>query len=87
MLEAEQDLGWVKIFNALERPVFEKFSVLPVMKSWLLRQPEVRAAGMSGSGSTFFALLDDSTSSDLLEQRVKAMFGETLWTALCESSV
>jgi 4-diphosphocytidyl-2-C-methyl-D-erythritol kinase len=85
-LETEQDLGWIKIFNALERPVFEKFIVLPVMKDWLLRQPEVRAAGMSGSGSTFFALLRDAASGGFLEQRVKAMFGETLWTALCEAS-
>jgi 4-diphosphocytidyl-2-C-methyl-D-erythritol kinase len=30
--EAAQDLGWIKIFNSLERPVFEKFLVLPVMK-------------------------------------------------------
>lgn len=86
-LEAEQDLGWIKIFNALERPVFEKFIVLPVMKDWLLQQPEVRAAGMSGSGSTFFALLHDAATGDLLEQRVKVMFGETLWTALCEIPV
>jgi 4-diphosphocytidyl-2-C-methyl-D-erythritol kinase len=85
-LETEQDLGWIKIFNALERPVFEKFIVLPVMKDWLLRRPEVRAAGMSGSGATFFALLRDAASGGLLEQRVKAMFGETLWTALCEAS-
>ena len=85
-LEAEQDLGWIKIFNALERPVFEKFIILPVMKDWLLRQPEVRAAAMSGSGSTFFALLRDNASGSLLERRVKAMFGETLWTALCEAS-
>jgi 4-diphosphocytidyl-2-C-methyl-D-erythritol kinase len=85
-LEAEQDLGWIKIFNALERPVFEKFILLPAMKHWLLRQPEVRAAGMSGSGSTFFALLREAASGGLLEQRVKAMFGETLWTALCTAS-
>ena len=85
-LEAEQDLGWIKIFNALERPVFEKFIVLPAMKEWLLRQPEVRAAGMSGSGSTFFVLLGDGASGRPLERRVKAMFGETLWTALCEAS-
>lgn len=85
-LEAEQDLGWIKIFNALERPVFEKFILLPAMKHWLLRQPEVRAAGMSGSGSTFFALLREAASGGLLEERVKAMFGETLWTALCTAS-
>jgi 4-diphosphocytidyl-2-C-methyl-D-erythritol kinase len=85
-LEAEQDLGWIKIFNALERPVFEKFIVLAAMKHWLLRQPEVRAAGMSGSGSTFFALLREAASGGLLEQRVKTMFGETLWTAFCTAS-
>jgi 4-diphosphocytidyl-2-C-methyl-D-erythritol kinase len=85
-LEGEQDLGWIKIFNALERPVFEKFIVLPVMKEWLLKQPEVRAAGMSGSGSTFFAVLRDDASGSSLERRVKAMFGETLWTALCKAS-
>ena len=84
-LEAEQDLGWIKIFNALERPVFEKFIILPVMKDWLLRQPEVRAAAMSGSGSTFFALLRDDASGSSLERRVKAMFGETLWTTLCQA--
>jgi 4-diphosphocytidyl-2-C-methyl-D-erythritol kinase len=85
-LEAEQDLGWIKIFNALERPVFEKFIILPVMKDWLLRQPEVRAAAMSGSGSTFFALLRDGASGSSLERRVKAIFGETLWTTLCQAS-
>jgi 4-diphosphocytidyl-2-C-methyl-D-erythritol kinase len=85
-LEVEQDLGWIKIFNALERPVFEKFIILPVMKDWLLRQPEVRAAAMSGSGSTFFALLRDDASGSSLERRVKAMFGETLWTASCQAS-
>jgi 4-diphosphocytidyl-2-C-methyl-D-erythritol kinase len=85
-LEAEQDLGWIKIFNALERPVFEKFIVLPVMKDWLLNQPEVRAAGMSGSGSTIFALLRDNASGGPLEQRAKALFGKTLWTALCQTS-
>jgi 4-diphosphocytidyl-2-C-methyl-D-erythritol kinase len=85
-LEAEQDLGWIKIFNALEWPVFEKFIVLPVMKDWLLNQPEVRAAGMSGSGSTIFALLRDNASGGPLEQRAKALFGKTLWTALCQTS-
>ena len=85
-LEPAQDLGWIKIFNALEPPVFEKFILLPVMKDWLLKQPEVRAAGMSGSGSTFFAVLRDHASGSLLERRVKAMFGETLWTALCKAS-
>ncbi len=82
--EDEQDLGWIKVSNSLERPVFEKFLLLPVMKDWLKRQPEVRAAAMSGSGSTIFALLRSESPDPDLAQRVKANFGETLWTAFCE---
>ena len=83
--EYEQDLGWIRIFNSLERPVFEKFLVLPVMKDWLRQQPEVRAAAMSGSGSTIFAVLREDAPGSGLEERVKARFGDTLWTAFCEA--
>lgn len=83
--EAGQDLGWVKVVNDLERPVFEKFLLLPVMKKWLCEQPEVRVAAMSGSGSTLFAVLRDAGSGADLERRVKSRFGETLWTARCET--
>lgn len=83
--EKEQDLGWVKIFNSLERPVFEKFLVLPVMKKWLLEQLEVRAAAMSGSGSTMFAVLKDGAKGEGLETRAREFFGGTLWSALCET--
>ena len=86
-LEDEQDLGWIKIFNSLERPVFEKFLVLPVMKDWLRQQPEVRAAAMSGSGSTVFAVLRENVGGHSLEERVKARFGDTLWTAFCDAPV
>ena len=84
-LEIEQDLGWIKVFNSLERPVFEKFLLLPVMKDWLRKQPEVRAAAMSGSGSTVFAVLDDNASGSDLDRRLKAMFGDTLWVMLCDA--
>jgi 4-diphosphocytidyl-2-C-methyl-D-erythritol kinase len=84
-LDTEQDLGRIKIFNALERPVFEKFLLLPVMKGWLRQQPEVRAAAMSGSGSTLFAILREEGRRHELEDRVKAEFGDTLWTAFCEA--
>jgi 4-diphosphocytidyl-2-C-methyl-D-erythritol kinase len=85
--DSEQDLGWIKIFNALERPVFEKFLMLPVMKEWLREQPEVRAAAMSGSGSTLFAVLKESGCASDLEDRLKAEFGDALWTALCEAPI
>lgn len=82
-----QDLGWVKLLNSLEPPVFEKYLVLPVMKSWLLEQPEVRAAGMSGSGSTMFAVLRTGEDGTALEVRAKAEFGSTFWTALCATQL
>lgn len=84
-VEAEQDLSWIKLFNSLERPVFEKFFVLPVIKGWLRNQPEVRAAAMSGSGSTLFALLHHQASGSDLAARAKAMFGEAFWIVLCDA--
>jgi len=84
-LDREQDLGWTKIYNSLEKPVFGKFMLLPVLKKWLLEQPEVRAAAMSGSGSTTFAILHNESGGPALEAKVKAHFGTTLWTSLCET--
>ena len=46
--------------NDLERPVFEKYQVLGHLKLALQAMPGVQAALMSGSGSTVFALLEDS---------------------------
>ncbi len=75
--------GRVELINDLEEPVFRKFVLLPVLKTWLLEQDEVSAAMMSGSGSTIFAILHNSAGS--LEQRVKEEFGPGLWT--CETSL
>lgn len=83
--DSEQRLGELRIFNDLERPVFEKFLLLPEMKKWLLEQPEVRVAAMSGSGSTMFAILKDEGGGSALERRVKDFFGPTMWTALCRT--
>ena len=58
--------------NDLERPVFEKFVFLAELKMWLLMQPEVGAALMSGSGSTVFAVIRDNTDVDRLATRAKA---------------
>jgi 4-diphosphocytidyl-2-C-methyl-D-erythritol kinase len=85
-LEAPQSLGWVSIVNSLERPVFEKFLLLPAIKQWLLAQPETRVAAMSGSGSTMFAVLHRESDGPALEERAQATFGDTLWTALCRST-
>jgi 4-diphosphocytidyl-2-C-methyl-D-erythritol kinase len=71
--------------NDLERPVFEKFVFLAHLKMWLLKQPEVGAALMSGSGSTVFAVIRDSTNVDRLATRAKAKLDRELWTCACET--
>src|SRR6266567_3931146 len=49
---ATQEFAGQTFMNDLERPVFEKFVFLAQLKMWLLRQPEVGVALLSGSGST-----------------------------------
>ena len=71
--------------NDLERPVFEKFVFLSQLKMWLLKQPEVGAALMSGSGSTVFAVIRDNTDVDRLAMRAKAELDPDLWTCACET--
>jgi 4-diphosphocytidyl-2-C-methyl-D-erythritol kinase len=71
--------------NDLERPVFEKFVFLAQLKMWLLKQPEVSAALMSGSGSTVFAVIRDNTDVDRLATRAKAELDPELWTCACET--
>ena len=71
--------------NDLERPVFEKFVFLAQLKMWLLRQPEVGAALMSGSGSTVFAVMRPNADVELLATRAKSEFDPELWTRACET--
>ena len=78
---------WGELVNDLERPVFEKYLVLADLKTWLLAQPEVAGALLSGSGSTMFAVLrDSSTRADDLIDRARKNFGE-LWTCVCASHI
>lgn len=71
---------WGEMINDLERPVFEKYPVLGDIKMWLLEQPEVDAALMSGSGSTTLALLHEDASGYELNKRMKERYGENTWT-------
>ena len=71
--------------NDLERPVFEKFVFLAQMKMWLLNQPEVGVALMSGSGSTVFAVLRDRPDANHLANRAKTELDPELWTCVCET--
>src|SRR6266404_1856488 len=64
-----QNFDGQELANDLERPVFEKFVFLAQLKTWLLKQAEVGAALMSGSGSTVFAVLREKADVDLLTKR------------------
>ncbi len=82
---AAQKFAGETFVNDLERPVLEKFVFLAQLKMWLLRQPEVGAALMSGSGSTIFAVMRDSGRANELAKRVKAKIDSELWTCACET--
>jgi 4-diphosphocytidyl-2-C-methyl-D-erythritol kinase len=71
--------------NDLERPVFEKFVFLAQLKMWLLNQPEVDVALMSGSGSTVFAVLRPQVDVDLVAKRARDQLDPQLWTCACET--
>jgi 4-diphosphocytidyl-2-C-methyl-D-erythritol kinase len=82
---AAQQFADQSFTNDLERPVFDKFVFLSQLKMWLLRQPEVGAAVMSGSGSTVFAVLRSNTDVDLVAARAKSELDPELWTCACET--
>jgi 4-diphosphocytidyl-2-C-methyl-D-erythritol kinase len=80
-----QKVAQQSFVNELERPVFEKFVFLAQLKMWLLNQPEVGAALMSGSGSTVFAVLRDRADAESLARRAKAELDPELWTCVCST--
>jgi 4-diphosphocytidyl-2-C-methyl-D-erythritol kinase len=82
---AAQQFAGQTFINDLERPVFEKFVFLAELKMWLLNQPEVAAALMSGSGSTVFAVLRRDVNADLVAKRAKSELDPELWTCACET--
>ena len=82
---AAQQFAGQTFINDLERPVFEKFVFLAELKMWLLNQPEVAAALMSGSGSTMFAVLRRNVDADLVAKRAKSELDPELWTCACET--
>jgi 4-diphosphocytidyl-2-C-methyl-D-erythritol kinase len=82
---ASQAFDGQTFVNDLERPVFEKFVFLAALKFWLLKQPEVGVALMSGSGSTVFAVIRDNADVDLLARRAKVELDPELWTYGCQT--
>ena len=83
VLYSAQVFPWGELVNDLERPVFEKYVVLADLKMWLLEQPEVTGALLSGSGSTLFAVLREGLVDPIeLVARAKRDFG-ALWCHPC----
>jgi len=82
---ATQEFGGQTFVNDLERPAFEKFVFLAQLKMWLLKQPEVGVALMSGSGSATFAVLREHAEADHIAERAKAELDPELWACACET--
>lgn len=80
-----QSWGGLDFVNDLEKPVFEKFLLLPVIRSWLREQPGCHVAMMSGSGSTMFGVCDSQNSAIAIADRARTQFGEFTWTAVCKT--
>jgi 4-diphosphocytidyl-2-C-methyl-D-erythritol kinase len=80
-----QKFGGQSFVNDLERPVFEKFIFLAQLKTWLLKQSEVGAALMSGSGSTVFAVLREKANGDSLAERVRKELDREIWICASET--
>ena len=77
-----QEFDGQTFVNDLERPVFEKFVFLAELKMWLLKQPEVGVALMSGSGSTIVSVIRRDVDVDRLAMRAKAELDSELWTCV-----
>jgi len=71
---------WGEMVNDLERPVFGKFPMLAELKMWLLDQPGVHAALLSGSGSSMVAILSRQDGGEALAAAARDTFGPDLWT-------
>ena len=80
-----QNFDGQTLLNDLERSVFEKFVFLAQLKAWLLKQEQVGAALMSGSGSTVFAVLRSEADVDLLVKRARDQLDREIWTSACET--
>ncbi len=85
VLYAPQLSDWGAMVNDLERPVFQKWALLPALKTWLLGQPETQVALMSGSGSTVYAVARDGVEAAALAQKARAFCGEAAWIQVAET--
>ena len=66
------------LFNNMEAAAFAKYLTLPVMLARLRKEFGV-AAGMSGSGSACFALLEEKDSNEPLVARIREGWGDEVF--------
>ena len=75
-----QRLDDLCMINDLERPAFARFPFLAELKMWLLDHSGVRAAMMSGSGATVFAILEEgSIASELVADASRELDPKLWW--------
>lgn len=74
-----QVFPWGELVNDLERPVFQKHLFLAEVKAWLMAQPGVAGALMSGSGSTMFVVLGDASRAEAIVAAAREELDPTLW--------
>ena len=67
-------------YNSLETPVFQKYTVLPVLKNFLMENG-AHVALMSGSGSTMFAITENRPEAETLRAKFHEHFGQAGWSA------
>lgn len=77
---SQQTVNKMHLVNDLERPVFEKHRFLAELKQWLLARHETKAALMSGSGSTVFAVLGDGANGEALADSARSELDPGLWS-------
>ncbi len=76
---AAQEVNGISLENDLELPVFAKHRFLAELKQWLLDRRETAAALLCGSGSTLFAVLDDSADASALAKCARHELDPGLW--------
>lgn len=75
-----QTFNDLTLINDLEKPVFAKHRYLAELKNWLFGCRDVKAAMMSGSGSTIYAILDEKADPTGLINYTRRRFDSNLWT-------
>jgi 4-diphosphocytidyl-2-C-methyl-D-erythritol kinase len=70
-----------ELYNSLEAPALEKFPILQLFQEFL-RANGALAALMSGSGSTTFAICENTSAAGSLAEKFKSKFGANCWTAV-----